>query len=135
MPPEVPLEQTQEEIAHHAHETTERWVMGVALTAALLAACAAINALVSEYYAVKAMDEQIRCADQWNYYQAKGIKAAVLSNKIDLRHVLGKETDPKDLDKLKRYRGGAGGDQRKGHRAANGLGPPPQPPQRRWPPA
>ncbi len=103
MPPEVPLEQTQEEIAHHAHETTERWIMGVALTAALLAACAAVNALVSEYYAVKAMDEQIRCADQWNYYQAKGIKAAVLSNKIDLRHVLGKETDPKDLDKLKRY--------------------------------
>ncbi len=103
MPPEVPLEQTQEEIAHHAHETTERWIMGVALTAALLAACAAINALVSEHYAYEAMLEQIDRTNQWNHYQAKGIKAAVLSNKIDLRHVLGKETDPKDLDKLKRY--------------------------------
>ncbi len=45
--PEVPLEQTQEEIAHHAHESLESWIMGVALTAAILAACAAITALLS----------------------------------------------------------------------------------------
>jgi hypothetical protein len=101
--PEVPLEQSQEEIAHHAHGATEPWIMGVALTAAILAACAAINALVSEHYAIEAMIEQIQCSDQWNFYQAKGIKAAVLTTKIDLRRELGKEVDAKDLDHLKRY--------------------------------
>ena len=35
--PEVPLEQSQEEIAHHAHHATEKWILGVALTAAFLA--------------------------------------------------------------------------------------------------
>jgi len=27
--PEVPLEQSQEEIAHHAHHSTEKWILGV----------------------------------------------------------------------------------------------------------
>lgn len=101
--PEVPLEQSQEEIAHHAHGATESWIMGVALTAAILAACAAIASLMAEHNANEAMIEQIQCSDQWNYYQAKGIKASVLAMKIELRQGLGKDVDPKDVKKLKEY--------------------------------
>ncbi len=48
--PEVPLEQSQEDILHHAHASTESWIMGVALTAALLAVIAAITALMAEQH-------------------------------------------------------------------------------------
>ena len=41
--PDVPLEQSQEDIAHHAHAAA-KWVMAVALTAAVLAVLAAITA-------------------------------------------------------------------------------------------
>ena len=44
--PEVPLEDAHEEMTHHAHESGEPWIMGVALTAALLAVLAAITAPV-----------------------------------------------------------------------------------------
>ena len=101
--PEVPLEQSQEEIAHHAHGSTEPWILGVALTAAILAACAAVASLMAEHNANEAMIKQIQCSDQWSYYQAKGIKANVLAMKIELREALGKDVDPKDLEKLKDY--------------------------------
>ena len=102
--PEVPLEQSQEEIAHHAHGASESWIMGVALTAAILAACAAVASLLAEHNANEAMIEQIQCSDQWSFYQAKGIKANVLAMKIELREGLGKDVDPKDREKLKEYR-------------------------------
>ena len=89
--PEVPLESSQEEITHHAvHAGGERWIMGVALTAAVLAVCAAIASLMAEHYANEAMIEQVQCSDQWNFYQAKGIKASVLMTKMELRRELGK---------------------------------------------
>ncbi len=102
--PEVPLEQSQEEIAHHAHKATEGWILGVALTAAILAACAAIASLMAEHNANEAMIKQIQCSDKWSYYQAKGIKANVLAMKIDLRQGLGKDVDAKDIKKLEEYR-------------------------------
>ncbi|MGO8688813.1 MAG: DUF4337 domain-containing protein [Thermoguttaceae bacterium] len=101
--PEVPLEQSQEAIIHHAHEAPESWIMGVALTAALLAVLAAITSLMAEHYANEAMIEQIQSSDQWSYYQAKGIKASVLGTKIELREELGKTVDPADREKLSRY--------------------------------
>jgi hypothetical protein len=73
--PEVPLEQSQEEIAHHAHHATEKWILGVALTAAFLAVLAAITALLAEHHANEAMLDQIRSSDKWSFYQAKSIKA------------------------------------------------------------
>jgi len=102
--PEVPLEQSQEDMLHHAHAATEKWILGVALTAALLAVIAAITALMAEHHANEAMLEQIQCADKWNYYQAKGIKANVLDSKIELLTALGKTVDQKDRNKLAKYR-------------------------------
>lgn len=101
--PEVPLEQTQEELMHHAHASSERWISGVALTAALLAVFAAVTSLIAEHHSEEAMILQIRCSDQWNYYQAKGIKANVLRTKAELLSLLGKSADPKDEKKLEQY--------------------------------
>lgn len=101
--PEVPLEQTQEDIVHHAHAAPEQWVLGVALTAALLAVFAAITSLIAEHHAEEAMILQIRCSDQWNYYQAKGIKANQLASKVELLTALGKSVDEKDKIKLEKY--------------------------------
>jgi hypothetical protein len=102
--PEVPLEQSQEDLLHHAHAAEERWILGVALTAALLAVIAAITALLAEHHANEAMIEQIRSSDKWNYYQAKGIKANLLASKIELLTALGKTVEAKDRDKLEGYR-------------------------------
>ena len=105
-PPEVPLEQSQEEIAHHAHQTTEKWVMGVALTAALLAVLAAVTALLAEHHANEAMLDQIRSSDKWAFYQAKSIKANLFTTRIELLKALGKTVDEKDLSKVEEYRTG-----------------------------
>ncbi len=105
--PEVPIEMIQEQIhehAHHAGDSPERrWVLGVALSSAIFAALAAVAALLAGHHANEAMIDQIKSSDQWNYYQAKGIKAAVLANKIDLLAALGQEANPKDEAKRKQY--------------------------------
>jgi hypothetical protein len=102
--PEVPLEQSQEEIAHHARAGTEKWILGVALTAAFLAVFAAVTALMAEHHANEAMLEQIHSSDQWNYYQAKGIKANLLDTKMELLTALGKAVDSSDASKIAGYR-------------------------------
>jgi hypothetical protein len=56
----------------------------VALSTAILAVLAAIAALLSGEHANEAMMNQIEASDQWNYYQAKSIKASVLDAKMSL---------------------------------------------------
>jgi hypothetical protein len=56
----------------------------VALSTAILAVLAAIAGLLSGKHANEAMMNQIEASDQWSYYQAKSIKAAVLDAKIAL---------------------------------------------------
>ena len=81
---EVPLEHLHEEIHHRAEHGGEQWISGVALSTALLAVLAAIASLVSGMRANEAMMSQIESSDHWAYYQAKGIKAAVLDAKMTL---------------------------------------------------
>ncbi len=102
--PEVPLEQSQEDILHHAHASTEPWIMGVALTAALLAVIAAITALMAEHHANEALIHQIQSSDQWNFYQAKSIKSSLLATKGELLTALGKNVEGKDSKKMEEYR-------------------------------
>ena len=101
--PEVPLEQAKEDIVHHAHGSSEKWVLGVALTAAFLAVLAAITALIAEHHADEAMILQIQSSDQWNFYQAKGIKANLLNTKAEILSALDKTVDEKDKSKLEKY--------------------------------
>jgi hypothetical protein len=55
-----------------------------ALSTAILAVLVAIAALLSAEHANEAMMNQIEASNQWNYFQAKNIKAAVLDAKITL---------------------------------------------------
>ena len=100
---ESQTEHVEEELHHHAHAARERWVLGVALSSAILAAMAAVSALLSGHHANEAMIDQLKASDQWSYYQAKGVKAGVLSSKMELLSALGKETSDKDREKLAEY--------------------------------
>ena len=96
---EVPLDHLHE----HAHETAkhsgETWILGVALSTAILAVLAAIASLLSGEHANEAMMNQIEASDQWSYYQAKSIKAAVLDAKMSLAGT----RDESDQSKRDRY--------------------------------
>ncbi|MBV9127716.1 MAG: DUF4337 domain-containing protein [Verrucomicrobia bacterium] len=112
--PEVPLEQSQEHIQQHAEhagsEPMSRWIMGVALSSAILAALAAVASLLAGHHAneamisqLKANDQTVKASNQWAYYQAKGVKANVLASKIELLSNLGKEAGPDDAQRVARY--------------------------------
>src|SRR6476659_11189576 len=81
---EIPLEDLQEHVHHSAEHSGAPWISWVALSTALLAVLAAIAGLLSGKHANEAMMNQIEASDQWNYYQAKSIKASVLDAKMSL---------------------------------------------------
>ena len=95
---EVPLEHLHEHVKETAEHSRELWLSWVALSTAILAVLAAIAGLLSGQHANEAMMSQIEAADQWNYYQAKGIKAAVLDAKMTLSGA------PNESDQSKRDR-------------------------------
>jgi|SRR5664279_952620 len=96
---EVPLEHLHEEIHHHAEHGGVSWISGVALSTAILAVLAAIAGLLSGKHANEAMMSQIEASDQWGYYQAKSIKAAILEAKT----TLASEASSKDKEKAAQY--------------------------------
>jgi hypothetical protein len=96
---EVPLEHLHEEIHHHAEHGGPPWISWVALSTAILAVLAAIAGLLSGKHANEAMMSQIEVSNQWNYYQAKSIKASVL----DAKMTLSAEPSEKDKEKAARY--------------------------------
>jgi hypothetical protein len=101
---EVPTEHLHEDMEHAAHHGGETWIVFVALSSALLAVLAAACSLLAGHRANEAMIEQIQASDQWAYYQAKGVKSAVLESKMELLRTLGKEPGPKDEEKVTEYR-------------------------------
>jgi Domain of unknown function (DUF4337) len=101
---EVPTEQLHEHMEHTAEESKERWVMGVALSSAILAVLAAVTALLAGGHANEAMINRIKSSDQWNYYQAKGIKAAIISSKIETLKALKHPVSADDQKKADQYK-------------------------------
>jgi hypothetical protein len=95
---EVPLENLHEQVKERAEHSRETWISLVALSTAILAVLAAIAGLLSGQHANEALRNQIEASDHWSYYQAKGIKAAVLDAKISLAG------RPNDSDASKRDR-------------------------------
>jgi hypothetical protein len=82
----------------------------VSLTTAVLAALAAIASLeagstVNEALALKtdATRLQAQASDQWAYYQAKGIKAAVAQSTVNTWVALGKSAPPTISAEAARY--------------------------------
>lgn len=102
--PEVPTEHLHESLEEHARESGEKWVSKVALSAAILAVLAAIASMLAGHHANEALIVQLKAADQWGYYQSKGIKAGVLNSKVDLFNALGKPALEADAKKLEEYK-------------------------------
>jgi hypothetical protein len=101
--PEVPTEHLHEQIHEAAEHTRQRWTLGVALSSALLAGFAAVASLMAGHEANEAMLSQISSANQWNYYQAKGIKEAQLTSKADILEAVGKPVSEDDKKKIAQY--------------------------------
>jgi hypothetical protein len=101
--PEVPTEHLHEQIHHHVEHLRESWVLGVALSSALLAGLAAVSALMAGPHANEAMLSQIESSDQWSYFEAKSIKQAQMATKIDILSALGKAPANADEAKIARY--------------------------------
>ena len=80
MEEEDPTEKAHEDLHEEAEHSKEPWIGRVALTAALLAALAAISSSISAHHESEGILEQIRASDKWAYYQAKGIKADILKS-------------------------------------------------------
>jgi Domain of unknown function (DUF4337) len=96
---EVPLEYLHEQTHETAKHSGEKWISGVALSTAILAVLAAIASLLSGEHANEAMLNQIEASNQWSYYQAKSIKAAVLDAKMTFTGA----SDESDQSKRARY--------------------------------
>ncbi len=108
--PEVQTEKVDEAVHEALEREAGRLVKAIALTTAFLATLAAIAALwagatVNEALVLKteAARLQAEAADQWAYYQAKGIKAAVQEASRAAWLAIGKEP-PSNFDAaVKRY--------------------------------
>lgn len=96
---EVPLEHLHEQVHESAKHSREIWISWVALSTAILAVLAAIASLLSGEHANEAMLSQIEASNQWNYYQAKSIKAAIL----DAKTAFTGGSDESDQSKRARY--------------------------------
>jgi hypothetical protein len=108
--PEVETERLHEAI----HEELERegggFLRAIAVTTALLAALAAVASLragatVNEALVLKteAARLQAEASDQWAYYQAKGVKAAVQEGIRASWAAAGKAPPPEAAERQKRY--------------------------------
>ncbi|HET7379357.1 MAG TPA: DUF4337 domain-containing protein [Gaiellales bacterium] len=99
--PEVETENLREAIHEELEKEGGALLRSVALTTALLAALAAVAAqqaggTANEALALRteAAQLQTQASDQWAYYQAKGIKAAVHQAAANAWRALGKSPPP-----------------------------------------
>jgi len=97
------IEQVQESIHEHAHHATERWISFAALTAAFLAALAAVGGTLAGNNLTESNREQIHSNDEWGLYQAKSIKSSILKSKMETLAALGKGESALDKEKLEEY--------------------------------
>jgi hypothetical protein len=100
---EVPTEQLHETLKERAEEQPVPWIGKAALSAALVAVAAAVASLLAGHNANEAMIEQMRATDQWAFYQAKGIKAALLETRLQLLDAMGKPAVAGEQQKVAVY--------------------------------
>ncbi len=109
--PEVEMEKVHEAIHEEMEKEGGRLLRTIALTTALLAALAAIASLragatVNQALLLKteATRLQAEASDQWAYYQAKGIKAAVQEASATPWSAAGREPPARFSEEQKRYK-------------------------------
>jgi hypothetical protein len=110
--PEVETERLHEAIHEEMEKEGGTFLKRIAVTTAILAALAAIASLyagatVNEALVLKteATRLQAEASDQWAYYQAKGIKAAVAEASATAWAALGKPAPPQYGASQQRYLG------------------------------
>ncbi len=110
--PEIETEKLHETIHEELEHEGGTFLKRIALTTALFAAVAAIAALkagatVNEALVLKteATRLQAEASDQWAYYQAKGIKAAVAEASRTAWLAIAKDAPPEYGANEKRYKG------------------------------
>ena len=114
---EVPLEQSQEHIQHHATHGEggeggeKKWVLGVALSSAVFAALAAVASLQAGHHAneaivaqIESSEQTIKASDTWTQYQAKSIKGAIAESRISLLKSLDKTPSAEDQAAVDHYK-------------------------------
>ena len=100
--PEVPTEHLHEKLEEEL-ERGPNWILGVALSSAILAGLAAVASLNAGHYANEAMVSQIESANKWSFFQSKSIKESQLKSKVEILEALGKPIADADRAKLKEY--------------------------------
>ena len=108
--PEVETEKLHEAIHEELEKEGGNFLKRIALTTAILAAIAAIASLqagatVNEALVLKTESTRLQAeaSDQWAYYQAKGIKAAVAEASGTSWAAIGKPAPPQYAATQKRY--------------------------------
>ena len=108
--PEIETENLHEAIKEELEHEGGRFLRLIALTTAIIAVFAAVSALkagatVNEALLLKTEGTilQAKASDQWAYYQAKGVKAAVQEAARTSWLAIGKEPPASYEDTKKRY--------------------------------
>jgi hypothetical protein len=109
--PEVDTDKLHEAIQEELEHDGGAFLKGIALSTALLAACAAIASLragatVNEALLLKTESTRLQAeaSDQWTFYQAKGLKAAMQEASATSWLAIGKEPPAKYAEEQKRYK-------------------------------
>jgi hypothetical protein len=90
----------QGEHSHHAlehgHEEgdseAKQFIMRSAITASILAVCAAVGSLLSGHAANEAILKTVEASDQWSFYQAKSTKSHIFEGNKLLLSALSEKT-------------------------------------------
>lgn len=108
-----PTEHVQEHITHEAahgghddhggHGHGHWWITAAALTAAILAALAAVTGALATSHLTQSTLIRITANDDWNFYQSKSIKMSILDAKTYQAVLAKQEPRKKDLDKIAEY--------------------------------
>ncbi len=103
-PAEESIHDLQEKLKENASEAKDSFLTRIALTTALIAALAAVTGYLAGERADESLVDQIHAADSWAHYQAKSIKSAVLSAKMETLTILkGMPPAQADIDKIAQY--------------------------------
>ncbi len=108
--PEIEMEKVHEAVKEELEREGGAFLRQISLTTAVLAAFAAVASLqagatVNTALALKseATRLQAEASDQWAYYQAKGIKAAIQEASATTWRAMGKTPPPGYEEKARRY--------------------------------
>jgi hypothetical protein len=85
-------------------DRAKRWMSLVAATTAVLATLASLSSMFATNHLNKAMLDRIKASDQWNYFQAKGLKLAIVEGRLSQASEEGKPAPESLVANAQRYR-------------------------------